>query len=190
MKSFSSRGLRAGALAAGIAGVLGLATVGTAPADEAEKRGVGDATIKMKDTGGPPIFTGDDVVAPGNTLTIVNRTSQSGPHFFSITKSGAIPTSNKELKDCAKFELKVCRRIAKAHEVNPNTFKVGKRKVDSGATGWDASFGSQADGDSWYTDRKGKTNSRPVTAAAGETLSYFCLIHPGTMRGEIDVAGQ
>jgi len=184
-----SRKLWAGTLAAGVCATIGLTLVtSSAPAESAQR---GGAVIEMTFDGGPPLFTGDtsEVVA-GQTLTIVNdtRPRQIGPHLFSLVKPRALPETRKEIKACAKLESFVCKRIFKAHKVDPETFEVKKVKVEEGEKGWDAQFGNTVDGDSWYTEQKGDTHSRTVVADAGTRLGYICIVHPDTMQGVLDVA--
>lgn len=194
MQAFFSRGLRAGALGAGIAAAFGLITVAIAPAsDEDARLGTGgSATIAMVKDGQEPAFEGSPTVQTGEKLTIVNETSPSfrGPHFFSLTKPSLVPDTGPELKACFKAEPgSVCRRIFKAHEVDFEKRQIGKRVVDSGETGWDRVFNEQRKGDSWFSDEQGSEYSAKVKFSAGRTLSYFCAFHPDTMRGEITVVG-
>lgn len=183
-----SRKLWAGTLAAGVCATVGLTLVtSSAPAESAQR---GGATIEMTFDGGPPLFTGDtsEVIA-GQTLTIVNNTRprQIGPHLFSLVKPNALPETRKEIKACAKLESRVCKRIFKAHKVNPETFEVKKDNVHNGVRGWDAMFSNTADGDSWYTEKKDDTHTRTVVAAPGTQLGYICIVHPDTMQGVLDV---
>ena len=185
-----SKKLWAGTLAAGVTATLGLTIIASsAPAESQQQRG--GAVIEMTFDGGPPLFTGDtsEVVA-GQTLTIVNNTRprQIGPHLFSLIKPRALPETRKEIKACLRLESFVCKRIFKAHKVNPETFEVKKDTVEEGENGWDAQFGNIVDGDSWYTEKKGDTHSRTVVADAGTRLGYICIVHPDTMQGVLDVA--
>ncbi len=189
MRSNSRKKLWAGTLAAGVTGALGLGLVtSSAPADTA-KGPTPAAEIKMTFGQGPPLFEGPASVEPGQDLKIINKTKpkEIGPHFFSLVEEGSLPTTRKENKACARLEHPLCVKIAKAHDVSKKLV-VRKRSVDKGAVGWDTSFTDEIKGDSWFTDEKKESETREVSAeAAGSTLTYFCLIHPDTMRGQIDV---
>ncbi|HYH62575.1 MAG TPA: hypothetical protein VD766_11980 [Solirubrobacterales bacterium] len=183
----SSRKVVAGALTTSVIAVLGT-TVLTAPSAVA-KGAEAPAKIKMVIDGGP-VFTGDSSVAPGQGLKIINKTKVQdiGPHTFSLIEEGSLPTSGKELKKCAKIELPVCVNVFKAHDVSKK-FVVRKPNVDKGAEGWDRSFSEEVKGDTWYTEQKGESETRAVTAAPGSTLYYFCLVHP-EMQGSLNVESE
>ena len=89
-----------------------------------------------------------------------------------------MPTTNKQMKKCAKLELPVCVNVFKAHDVSKK-FVVKKPDVDKGLEGWDTSFNDEVKGDTWYTETKNESETRAVTADAGSTLYYFCIVHPG-----------
>ncbi|MDQ3728937.1 MAG: hypothetical protein M3355_05055 [Actinomycetota bacterium] len=194
MIGISSKKLRAATLGAGIAAAFGLAAVTIAPASGENSRvGVpGSATITMTEDNQRPVFEGSPTVQTGERLTILNETSPSshGPHFFSLTKPSLVPDTNSEIKACFRAERgSVCRKVFKAHEVDFEKQKIGKRVVDSGETGWDRVFNEQRKGDSWFSDEQGSDYSAKVKFSSGRTLSYFCAFHPDTMRGEITVVG-
>jgi plastocyanin len=184
-----SKKLWASAAATGAAGALGLALVApAAPAEEAQRGST--STIAMVQDGDELFFEGPATINPGANLRIVNTTDpqQIGPHTFSLTKQNLIPSSAKEAKACGKLEKDtVCDNIAKAHEVNLQNGKVGRKFVDSGKEGWNLLFRDQGQkGDSWYTEEQDDEKPEVVAARPGKTLSYFCVIHP-QMQGEIQV---
>ena len=179
----------AATLATGATTALGLTHVTTsAPADSA-KLAPTTAKIKMvfDPQAGPPAFTGDDSVVPGQDLKIVNKTKprQIGPHTFSLVEEGSLPVTQQQMKKCAKIELPVCLNVFKAHDVSKR-FVVRKPDVDKGLEGWDRSFNDEVKGDTWFTDTKFESETRPVSAAPGETLYYFCVVHP-EMQGSVGV---
>jgi len=183
----SSRKVWAGALTTGVIAVLG-ATIIAAPS-AAAKGQAAPAEIKMVFADGPPLFEGAESIEAGEELKIINKTKpqEIGPHFFSLVEEGSLPTTKKKNKKCAKLELPVCVNIANAHRVSKRLV-VRKRSVDKGADGWDTSFTKEVKGDSWFTDQKNESETRVVSPeVAGSTLHYFCLIHPDTMRGQIQV---
>ena len=92
------------------------------------------------------------------------------------------------MKKCAKIKLPVCMNVFKAHDVSKK-FVVRKPNVDKGLEGWDTSFNDEVKGDTWFTETKGESETRAVTAAPGSTLYYFCLVHP-EMQGAIGVTSR
>ena len=66
--------------------------------------------------------------------------------------------------------------------VNPPA--VNKPRVEVGRKGWDNAFGKT--GDSQFIPAAGGHNTRRVSANAGKTIHYFCLVHP-FMQGKIKV---
>ena len=183
-----SKKLWAGTVSTCAVAALGLTLVSSAPADSA-KQGLEPAKIKMvfDPQAGPPAFVGDENVAPGQDLKIVNKTKpkQIGPHTFSLIEEGSIPVTEDQMKKCAKIKLPVCVNVFKTHDVS-NKFIVKKPNVDKGLEGWDKSFNDEVKGDTWYTETKGESETRAVTATPGSTLYYFCLVHP-EMQGSIGV---
>jgi hypothetical protein len=170
---------------------LGLTLVSSAPADSA-KQGLEAAKIKMvfDPQAGPPAFVGDESVAAGQDLKIVNKSKpkQIGPHTFSLIEEGSLPTTQQEMKKCGKIQLPVCVNVFKAHDVSKR-FVVRKPDVDKGLDGWDKSFNDEVKGDTWYTETKRESETRTVSATPGSTLYYFCLVHP-EMQGAIGVTSR
>jgi plastocyanin len=191
VKRISPRGLWAGLLAAGVVGAAAIAFTGSAAAEgERAAGGGGKATIKMKIEGRDLDFFGDRTVGEGEKLTVVNKTSprQIGPHTFTLVKPSLVDT-RAERRACVRLESRLCRLIFRAHEVGPPPdFPVGKPNLDFGKRGWDKEFTKENKGDSWFTAERGAKESRKVRADAGETLSFFCIVHPN-MRGKIEVTG-
>ncbi len=192
MNMIRSKKLWAGTLATGAAAALSLTLVtSSAPADNA-KLGLEPAKIKMvfDPQGGPPAFVGDESVASGQDLKIVNNSKpkEIGPHTFSLVEEGSLPTTNKQMKKCGKIELPVCVNIFKTHDVSKK-FIVKTPDVDKGEKGWDTSFDDNDKGDTWYTETKNESETRTVTADAGSTLYYFCIVHP-EMQGSIGVTSR
>ena len=88
-------------------------------------------------------------VQSGGTLRVVNTQPNEGPHTVSIVKKKDLPTS---------FNCPVCNKLGEAHGADPN----GNKPGDSGLTG----------------DNKGDSFEVPVTAPAGKTLHFMCIVHP------------
>ncbi len=99
-----------------------------------------------------------------------------------------MPTTNKQMKKCAKIELPVCVNIFKTHDVSKK-FVVKTPDVDKGEKGWDTSFDDNDKGDTWYTETKNESETRTVNTAPGSTLYYFCIVHP-EMQGAIGVTSR
>ncbi len=181
---------RAAVALAGAAILAGGASQAFAHSAHTSAAGSATISIKLKGKGkkAEPYFTGPKTIQEGAKLTIVNTTSPKaiGPHTFSLVKPAKIPHGTKAINTCAsdKGFSGVCLAIAKAHKVNLKTEKVGKPSVDVGKKGWSTSFGKK--GDTWFTQAKGETQTRTVTAKAGTTLTYFCAVHPN-MVGTIKV---
>lgn len=178
---------RAGVIAAGCALLAGGASQAlAAPAGSAGHGAT--ITMKLKGTGeqAVPYFAGPKKVRTGAKLTIVNATAIEaiGPHTFSLVKPKLIPTSAEDMRACGEQFQGLCGTIAAAHEFDPQTMQVKKHDLDVKGKGWNAAFGKT--GDSWYTETKGESYSRKVTAKAGTTLTYFCAVHPN-MVGKIKV---
>jgi hypothetical protein len=160
----------------------------TGASAEQERAGAGGATIKMKLGERGPVFVGANAVDKGEKLKIVNRTpvEKVGPHTFTLVKPSLVD-SRRDQRRCERFESKVCQNVLDAHRVGPPPdFEVGTPDLEVGKTGWDKEFTNTAKGDSWYTEELGDSDTRRVTAKAGERLGYFCLVHP-FMQGSLKV---
>lgn len=177
---------RIGALAAVSAvGIGAVTSVGASAAGKQTDEPTA-ATITMVSNGKNLEFQGPRTVSAGAKLQIVNATDPSkvGPHTFTLVDKDLVPKSKQDIKDCFKLKLEVCTDVLNAHKVNIKTEKIGKPVVDVGAKGWDTSFGKK--GDTWFSLEEGETHDRQVTAKPGDTLYYFCAIHP-FMQGKIKV---
>jgi hypothetical protein len=173
----------AGAVAA-VAAVGSTLFGGSAAADEAP-RGI-TSTIEMKGNNAPR-FEGPDSILAGEPLQITNSTDPQriGPHTFTLIEGEQLPRGREELGKC--FQLKgVCKRVARAHRVDFQTFQVDRPNVEKGGPGWNQTFAEVQRGDSWYTETEDEATNRQVTASPGN-LRYFCVVHPDTMRGKIEV---
>ena len=186
MRRISVRGLGTGLVAAGAVGVAVVGFTGSASAEQAEA--AKPAKIKMAIKGNKLDFFGADSVEKGEKLKIVNKTrvNEVGPHTFTLVEPKLV-NSGKKRKRCEQLRSKLCQNILEAHRVGPPPdFPVGRPNVDRGKKGWDKEFTKTKKGDSWFTDERGASETRKVTAKAGETLGYFCVVHP-FMRGKLEV---
>ncbi len=176
-------------LAATAAGALAFGLVG-GPAASAEDAGTaGDAaTITMNFKRGKFSFSGAKQVTAGAVLRIRNSTNpkSGGPHTFSLVKRSLLPKTQRQRKRCFNFKG-VCGDVARAHQVNPKTFQVGRPLFKAGKPGWNKVFTAKAAGDTWYSETVNETFSQAVSpSAAGKSLSYLCVVHP-EMQGQIKV---
>ena len=173
--------------AAVAAGALGIALAAGSAAGQAVPPD--PATIVMKLDGKNLRFTGPKQVAEGQELRIRNGTAAKrvGPHTFTLSTPRALPKTKRAIKRCFT-RGRICMTAAIAHKFNPKTGKVARPLVKAGLDGWDKSFtrSAKSKGDTWYTEKKGETFSQVVSATAGTTLSYLCVVHP-EMQGKIDV---
>lgn len=167
------------------AGVVAIALTG-GPAVLAQDDEV-TPTISMEVDGKRLFFDGPATVVKGQELRILNDTSvrKVGPHTFSLAKQSVLPDTPREFKQCFT-PGKICMDIATAHKFNPKTEKIAKPVVNAGAKGWNRGFANDRTGDSWYTETKGDSHTRRVTASAGSTLRFICAVHPD-MQGKIKV---
>jgi hypothetical protein len=186
VKSVVKRGLWAGVLAAGVAAFAAIAITGSASAERAQAAKT--VKLKMAVKGEKLDFFGPNKVEKGDKLEVVNKTAvdEVGPHTFTLIDP-KLMDSREEREKCEQVQGKVCPAIFEAHQVGPPPeFEVGKRNVDVGKNGWDREFTRRKKGDSWYTDELGATETRKVSAKAGDEIGYFCLVHP-FMRGTLKV---
>jgi hypothetical protein len=185
VQAISVRGLRAGLLAVGAVGVAAIALTGSASAEQERAK---TAKLKMAVQGQKLDFFGPQSVEKGQKLEIINKTSvmDVGPHTFTLVDPKLVD-SRRERKKCERFQSKVCQNVLEAHQVGPPPdFPVGRPNLDRGKKGWDREFTKTRKGDSWFTDEQGASETRRVSADAGDTIGYFCIVHP-FMRGKLAV---
>jgi plastocyanin len=178
--------LRFGGVLAALTALAVVGVGGSASAADTAKGPSLNPQVKIKGNGNPH-FVAPEVVGIGQELEIVNRTDPTviGPHTFSLVEKEALPKTNEEIEKCSNLKL-VCKDIANAHKVDPQTFAVEKPDVEKGFPGWDATFdGAQQKGDSWYTETQDETTSRQVSAGPGN-LWFVCAVHP-FMQGKVKV---
>lgn len=162
---------------------------GLAGAAETAPAGTTD-TIYIKDEKGALKFVAPKSVTVGDELEIVNETDPKkvGPHTFSLVTQGSLPKTAPARKQC--FTPKhICMSIAKWHEFNPKTEKIGKALSTAGPAGWSTPGSNSKTGDSWFTEKKGATIAQKVSvdAATTKTLYFMCAVHPW-MQGQVTVS--
>jgi plastocyanin len=186
-RSSASRGL----LAVGAATAVVVAAGSGSPAAAGERAqaaaATGTKTISMRSAGGLR-FTGATQVATGQTLRIRNLSSprQHGPHTFTLVSTTVLPRSRRAMQRCFT-PGRICLIAAIAHEFDERTEQVNRQLVEAGQPGWDKRFSRTArTGDSWYSEKQGETFEQVVSARAGTTLRYMCVVHP-EMQGKLRV---
>lgn len=131
----------------------------------------------------PPIFVAPASVHQGEDLTFLSETNPKkvGPHTFSLVTKAVLPKTPKARKGC--FAPKhICMSIARWHEFNPKTERIGLTTVDAGPEGWSTLGNNSKEGDSWFSGetKAGTSITKKVTADPATTpeLYFFCAIHP------------
>jgi hypothetical protein len=132
-------------------------------------------------------FEAPKSVHNGDILKVRNTSNprQVGPHTFSMVKGSLRPDTKPERKKC--FDPgHICAAVAKWHGVVGNG-PVTKNPAKAGKAGWDTEGNLTKKGDSWFTgNKKGTSFSQVVSAKAGTTMTFMCVIHPN-MHADIKV---
>jgi hypothetical protein len=177
----SGRKITAGVagLVVAVAGVTGVATAQKAP------KAPSKATVKEKTgfTIKPNRYVQDNLrwdkdvyrIKKGGTLTLVGNVVNEGPHTFSVVKKKQLPQNGKQANNC-----KVCQAVAKAHGFDPNDENSQPKflYVENG-TGQATPPNVDKPGDSALIAlKKGDKTKVKVTAKAGKTIYFMCVIHP------------
>jgi hypothetical protein len=140
-------------------------------------------TVYAKEVKGALKFVAPAAVYQGEDLTFLSETNprKVGPHTFSLVTKEVLPKTKNARKNC--FTPKhICLSIAKWHELNPKTGKIGLTTVDAGPEGWSTLGNNSKEGDSWFSGetKAGTSITKTVTADPATTpeLYFFCAIHP------------
>lgn len=185
-RALARRGLPAAA-----AGTLMIVLAGgPAASAEGDAEAAAPPTVTMHFERGSFFFEGPRQVRAGQRLRIRNDSSprRGGPHTFTLVKRRLQPKTRRAQRNCFN-PGRICRRGARAHEADLDTGAVSRPLVRAGGPGWNRAFTLRREGDSWYTETEGETFSQLVSARAGRTLFYLCIIHP-EMQGKIRVVGR
>ena len=112
-------------------------------------------------------------VQSGGTLRVVNTQPDEGPHTVSIVRKRDLPTTAAEAFNC-----QVCNALGKAHGFPKGEGPPKFEFVENGEGQKDpADFNKP--GDSGITgENKGDKFEVKVTAPAGKTLHFMCIVHP------------
>ncbi|UTI62394.1 hypothetical protein NBH00_13590 [Paraconexibacter antarcticus] len=118
-------------------------------------------------------------VRSGGTLHIVNTVATEGPHTFTVVKKTDYPKS---------FNCRICDKLGKAHGADPNSNAPPKFQFLENGVGQNMPPNVDRPGDSGVTGagKKGEHIDLKVTAKAGTTLYFMCIIHPW-MQAEVQV---
>ena len=122
-------------------------------------------------------------IKSGGTLHVVNNKANEGPHTFSVVKKSDLPTTAAAINSC-----KICQQLGKAHGADPNSDAPPKFQYLENGVGQDTAPSVDRAGDSGVTGsgKPGESIDLKVTAKAGTTLYFMCLIHPW-MQGKVVV---
>ncbi len=108
-------------------------------------------------------------VRSGGTLTFVDTVASEGPHTLTVVRAKDEPKS---------VNCKICEKLGKAHGANPQSQAPPKYLYLENGKGSATVPKLDRPGDSAFVGRKGDKVRFKVTAKAGTTLSFVCLIHP------------
>jgi len=114
-------------------------------------------------------------VKSGGTLHVVNTKADEGAHTFSVVKESDLPRTANQVNRCS-----VCEKLGKAHGADPNSDAPPKFQFLENGVGQATAPSVDRPGDSGVTGsgKKGESIDLKVTAKAGKTLYFMCLIHP------------
>jgi hypothetical protein len=114
-------------------------------------------------------------VASGGTVHVVNGDGSEGPHTLTVLAKGDVPKTARNL-----FSCRACAQLTRAHGANPESDDPPRFNFLENGVGQDRAPELDRPGDSGLTGqgRKGESIDFHVTARAGTTLYFICLIHP------------
>jgi plastocyanin len=158
----------------------------------------GGVTIKVTDKGQTYVINksatdrmyfspGAMSVKSGDMLTFTYEGKPADEsHTISVVAQKDLPTTNAQINACGNGGNKICNTIVAGHIKNPKappgpTNDIVHWIADKGQPGLDGPGDSVA-----IEGAKHKSISIKVTAPAGTTLYFFCVVHPW-MHGKITV---
>lgn len=114
-------------------------------------------------------------VRTGGTVHVVNGDGSEGPHTLTVLKKKDVPRTIRTLFNC-----RACNELTRAHGADPNTEGPPRFPFLENGVGQQTPPNLDRPGDSGVTGegRKGESIDFHVTARAGTTLYFICLIHP------------
>ncbi len=170
-----------------IAGVAGLAiAIGGTGVAVAAKSKPAPKKVTVKEKAGtkvkPNRYIQDELrfakdvytVRTGGTVTLVANVVSEGPHTFSVVRKKDEPRTGKQVSNC-----KICATLGKAHGADPNSPAPPTFTYLENGVGQNTPSNLDRPGDSGITGpNKGDKVTFKVTAKAGKTLRFMCIIHP------------
>jgi plastocyanin len=163
------------AVAVGGTGVAVAATSAAAPKKVTVKQKAG---LKVK----PNRYLQDELrfdkdtytVRTGGVVTLLLTQAGEGPHTLSVVSPKDLPKTGKQIANC-----KICAKLGKAHGADPNSDAPPKFSYLENGVGQNTPPNLDRPGDSGATaPNKGSKATFKVTAKAGKTLHFMCIIHP------------
>lgn len=114
-------------------------------------------------------------VRSGGSIHVVNGDGSEGPHTFTVLAKKDVPRTVRTLFNC-----RACNALTRAHGADPETEGPPRFNFLENGVGQDTPPDVDRPGDSGVTGqgRKGESIDLTVTARAGTTLYFICLIHP------------
>jgi hypothetical protein len=174
----SNKKIAAGAAGLSLIAAGGVAAVSASGADTAQAPDTAVVKQKAGTSFKPNRWVKDKLrfnkdvytVKSGGTLRVVNTQAGEGPHTVSIVKKKDLPTT---------FNCPVCDKLAEAHGADPNSPAPPKYQFVENGEGQKDPADFNKPGDSGITgDKKGDEFEVQVTAPAGKTLHFMCIVHP------------
>jgi hypothetical protein len=155
---------------------LGPATASAAPRAKATIKAVSSFRFKINRYVQDGLRWNRDVYAvrSGGKVNVVNSEGQSGPHTFTVLAKKDLPRTLRTLFNC-----RACNELTRAHGANPDSEEPPRFPFLENGVGQDTPPNLDRPGDSGLVEpRRGASISFDVTARAGTTLYFICLIHP------------
>jgi hypothetical protein len=117
-------------------------------------------------------------VKSGGILHITANKLGDGPHTFTVVRKKDEPTTVKGVNNC--LPKGICGKLAVAHGADPNSEGPPKFQYLENGKGQDQPPNVDRPGDSAAIGFSPQTKSvnLKVTAPAGTTLRFMCLVHP------------
>lgn len=156
--------------------VMGTATASAAPKTRVTVKSVSSFRFKINRYVQDGLRWHRDVyvVRSGGTVNVVNADGQSGPHTLSVLAKRDLPRTLRTLFNC-----RACNELTRAHGANPDSEDPPRFAFLENGVGQDTPPNLDRPGDSGLIGpRRGDAISFDVTARAGTTLYFICLIHP------------
>jgi hypothetical protein len=123
-------------------------------------------------------------VRSGGRIHVVNGDGSEGPHTFTVLKKKDVPKTVRTLFNC-----RACNALTRAHGADPNSEAPPRFPFLENGLGQDTPPDVDRPGDSGLIGpRRGDAVDFNVTARAGTTLYFICLIHPW-MQAKLQVQG-